>query len=186
MAWAVVCNTRLGSVRWHHAGPRGMRHGTSGGTRHVSWLGSRAPCKALWHASWHGWWHASRVLAWLVGTMQGPRACVMAWEVARVMARAVARVRHYGGRGSLGLPNEGRDSGALASRLHSAPPRRVVTCSRVVRRFNNDRSTGSPTETLLRILFPLNDKVQWTSRDVTGGGPLMSPRSEHFTRPFNR
>ena len=163
-----------------------MRHGTSDGTRHVSWLGSRAPCKALWHASCHGWWHASRVLAQLVGTMQGPGACVMAREVARVMARAVAHVRHYGGRGSLGLPNEGRDSEALASRPRSAPPRRVVTCSRVVRRFNNDRSTGSPTETLLRILFPLNDKVQWTSRDVMGGGPPMSPRSEHFTGPFNR
>ena len=157
MALAVAHVTCLGSAQGHHARPCGMRHGTGGGTHRVSWLSSWAQCKAPWHAS--------RVLAWLVGTMQGPRACVMAWEVARVMARAVARVRHYGGRGSLGLPNEGRDSGALASRLHSAPPRRVVTCSRVVRRFNNDRSTGSPTETLLRILFPLNDKVQWTSRD---------------------
>jgi len=39
---------------------------------------------------------------------------------------------------------------------------------------------------LLRLLLPLNDKVQWTSRDVAGGGPLASPRSEHFTGPFNR
>ncbi|MBW0436064.1 hypothetical protein HGB47_20880 [Leptospira yasudae] len=44
----------------------------------------------------------------------------------------------------------------------------------------------SSTETLLRLLLPLNDKVQWTSRDVAGGGPLASPRSEHFTGPFNR
>ncbi|RXI09568.1 hypothetical protein DVH24_033636 [Malus domestica] len=45
---------------------------------------------------------------------------------------------------------------------------------------------GSPTETLLRLLLPLNDKVQWTSRDVAGSEPPASPRSEHFTGPFNR
>lgn len=52
--------------------------------------------------------------------------------------------------------------------------------------LDNDPSAGSPTETLLRLLLPLNDKVQWTSRDVAGGGPPPSPRSEHFTGPFNR
>ena len=52
--------------------------------------------------------------------------------------------------------------------------------------FDNDPSAGSPTETLLRLLLPLNDKVQWTSRDVIGGEPPTSPRSEHFTGPFNR
>ncbi|KAI3483798.1 hypothetical protein L1887_53242 [Cichorium endivia] len=35
--------------------------------------------------------------------------------------------------------------------------------------FDNDPSAGSPTETLLRLLLPLNDKVQWNSRDVAGG-----------------
>ncbi|KAI3482171.1 hypothetical protein L1887_55202 [Cichorium endivia] len=30
--------------------------------------------------------------------------------------------------------------------------------------FDNDPSAGSPTETLLRLLLPLNDKVQWNSR----------------------
>ncbi|KAI3486478.1 hypothetical protein L1887_49943 [Cichorium endivia] len=34
-----------------------------------------------------------------------------------------------------------------------------------------------PTETLLRLLLPLNDKVQWNSRDVAGGEPPTSPRS---------
>ncbi|KAG9444728.1 hypothetical protein H6P81_016068 [Aristolochia fimbriata] len=29
-------------------------------------------------------------------------------------------------------------------------------------------------------------QVQWTSRNVIGGEPPMSPRSEHFTGPFNR
>ncbi|KAI8522310.1 hypothetical protein RHMOL_RhmolUnG0006500 [Rhododendron molle] len=58
---------------------------------------------------------------------------------------------------------------------------------RVLRRgFDNDPSAGSPTETLLRLLLPLNDKVQWTSRDVAGSEPPTSPRSEHFTGPFNR
>ncbi|KAK8670547.1 hypothetical protein V6N13_037165 [Hibiscus sabdariffa] len=52
--------------------------------------------------------------------------------------------------------------------------------------FDNDPSAGSPTETLLRLLLPLNDKVQWTSRDVAGSEPATSPRSEHFTGPFNR
>jgi hypothetical protein len=63
-----------------------------------------------------------------------------------------------------------------------------MTCSRSVlfKGHDNDPSAGSPTETLLRLLLPLNDKVQWTSRDVGGGEPPPSPRSEHFTGPFNR
>ncbi|PHT96297.1 hypothetical protein BC332_34778 [Capsicum chinense] len=52
--------------------------------------------------------------------------------------------------------------------------------------FDNDPSAGSPTETLLRLLLPLNDKVQWTSCDVVGSEPPTSPRSEHFTGSFNR
>lgn len=67
-------------------------------------------------------------------------------------------------------------------------PAALVTNSRSVlfKGHDNDPSAGSPTETLLRLLLPLNDKVQWTSRDVGGGEPLPSPRSEHFTGPFNR
>ncbi|PHT25426.1 hypothetical protein CQW23_34945 [Capsicum baccatum] len=52
--------------------------------------------------------------------------------------------------------------------------------------FDNDPSAGSPTETLLRLVLPLNDKLQWTSRDVAGSEPPTSPRSEHFTGSFNR
>ncbi|KAL2453485.1 Uncharacterized protein Adt_49018 [Abeliophyllum distichum] len=59
-------------------------------------------------------------------------------------------------------------------------------CAFCARGFDNDPSAGSPTETLLRLLLPLNDKVQWTSRDVAGSKPPTSPRSEHFTGPFNR
>ncbi|WJX25227.1 hypothetical protein P8452_14289 [Trifolium repens] len=49
-----------------------------------------------------------------------------------------------------------------------------------------EASRGSPTETLLRLLLPLNDKVQWTSHNVAGSEPPTSPQSEHFTGPFNR
>ncbi|KAI3779502.1 hypothetical protein L2E82_09223 [Cichorium intybus] len=41
--------------------------------------------------------------------------------------------------------------------------------------FDNDPSAGSRTETLLRLLLPLNDKVQWNSRDLAGGEPPTSP-----------
>ncbi|KAK8590457.1 hypothetical protein V6N13_057350 [Hibiscus sabdariffa] len=51
--------------------------------------------------------------------------------------------------------------------------------------YNSDASPCSPTETLLRLLLPLNDKVQWTSRGVAGSEPPTLPRSEHFTGPFN-
>ena len=69
-----------------------------------------------------------------------------------------------------------------------APPRLVkrVRGSFCCAGFDNDPSAGSPTETLLRLLLPLNDKVQWTSRYVAGSEPPTSPRSEHFTGPFNR
>ncbi|KAF3437859.1 hypothetical protein FNV43_RR20615 [Rhamnella rubrinervis] len=43
--------------------------------------------------------------------------------------------------------------------------------------FNNDPSAGSPTETLLRLLLPLNDKVQWTSCDVAGSEPPTPTQS---------
>ncbi|KAF1855781.1 hypothetical protein Lal_00045049 [Lupinus albus] len=49
-----------------------------------------------------------------------------------------------------------------------------------------ETAQGSPTETLLRLLLPLNDKVQWTSHNVAGSEPPTSPQSEHFTGPFNR
>jgi hypothetical protein len=68
------------------------------------------------------------------------------------------------------------------------PPREYIQVRGFSARqvFDNDPSAGSPTETLLRLLLPLNDKVQWTSRDVAGSEPPTSPRSEHFTGPFNR
>ncbi|KAG6466660.1 hypothetical protein ZIOFF_075507 [Zingiber officinale] len=71
--------------------------------------------------------------------------------------------------------------GRREGHIHAFATIRHSICS-----LNNDPSAGSPTETLLRLLLPLNDKVQWTSQDVASGEPPTSPRSEHFTGPFNR
>ncbi|PHT28040.1 hypothetical protein CQW23_32360 [Capsicum baccatum] len=75
-----------------------------------------------------------------------------------------------------------------ASRFIGRPPRALGARFRDggSAGFDNDPSAGSPTETLLRLLLPLNDKVQWTSRDVAGSKPPTSPGSEHFTGSFNR
>ena len=47
----------------------------------------------------------------------------------------------------------------------------------------NDPSAGSPTETLLRLLLPLSDKVYETSRIKTITGLTQS---ESFTGSLNR
>ncbi|KAK8590407.1 hypothetical protein V6N13_057300 [Hibiscus sabdariffa] len=67
-----------------------------------------------------------------------------------------------------------------------AIPGSLAVTKGILAGFDNDPSAGSPTETLLRLLLPLNDKDQWTSRDVAGSELPMSPRSEHLTGPFNR
>ena len=51
----------------------------------------------------------------------------------------------------------------------------------------NDPSAGSPTETLLRLLLPLNDQVRASSRNLRRRGePLRRGRSQDLTKPFNR
>ena len=91
----------------------------------------------------------------------------------------------FGTVGSLAAPHQCNE-GEWPWSDHS--PTTWMTCSRSVlfKGHNNDPSTCSPTETFLRLLIPPNDKVQWTSRDVRGGELPPSPRSEHFTGPFNR
>ncbi|KAI3483351.1 hypothetical protein L1887_53776 [Cichorium endivia] len=71
---------------------------------------------------------------------------------------------------SASLVRQGPGTTGLSPSL--APPSRGLGPG-----FDNDPSAGSPTETLLRLLLPLNDKVQWNSRDVAGGEPPTSPRS---------
>ncbi|KAJ0638485.1 hypothetical protein HanHA300_Chr00c0110g0711211 [Helianthus annuus] len=74
-----------------------------------------------------------------------------------------------------------RRQGLTRAETNASVPARpdVLTCSRsfCCAGFDNDPSAGSPTETLLRLLLPLNDKVQWNSRDVAGSEPPTSPRS---------
>ena len=50
----------------------------------------------------------------------------------------------------------------------------------------NDPSAGSPTETLLRLLLPLNDKVRTASRGVAAGEPAAASQSGGLTGSFNR
>ncbi|KAG9438820.1 hypothetical protein H6P81_021225 [Aristolochia fimbriata] len=52
--------------------------------------------------------------------------------------------------------------------------------------IDNDPSAGSPTETLLRLLLPLNDKVEWTFIALSAANRQRRPAIEHFTGPFNR
>ena len=125
------------------------------------------------------------------------------WIIRKTPTPGAHRVRGLR-RGSLGFDflgafragvrfaGEGRGvparSGGARGRRAPPAPRRLspVRGSFCCAGFDNDPSAGSPTETLLRLLLPLNDKVQWTSRDVAGSEPPTSPRSEHFTGPFNR
>ena len=55
-----------------------------------------------------------------------------------------------------------------------------------VEETGNDPSAGSPTETLLRLLLPLNDKVWTASRGIAAGEPAASPQSGGLTGSFNR
>jgi hypothetical protein len=55
-----------------------------------------------------------------------------------------------------------------------------------VGKTGNDPSAGSPTETLLRLLLPLNDKVRTASRGTKAGEPATEPQSGGLTGSFNR
>ena len=57
---------------------------------------------------------------------------------------------------------------------------------RVGGKTGNDPSAGSPTETLLRLLLPLNDKVWAASRGIAAGEPAALPQSGDLTGSFNR
>lgn len=50
----------------------------------------------------------------------------------------------------------------------------------------SDPSAGSPTETLLRLLLPLNDTVWTSSRSPAGHECPTSAQSEVLTKSFNR
>lgn len=52
--------------------------------------------------------------------------------------------------------------------------------------FSNDPSAGSPTETLLRLHLPLNDKIYTTSLLFFNLLQLKNRKSKVFTGSFNR
>lgn len=58
---------------------------------------------------------------------------------------------------------------------------KVFACRRAIKRrqqtktISNDPSAGSPTETLLRLLLPLNDQVCPTFRLQDGVAPFFKP-----------
>jgi hypothetical protein len=51
---------------------------------------------------------------------------------------------------------------------------------------DNDPSAGSPTETLLRLLLPLNDQVWASSQHLEAALRPLPDQSEDLTKPFNR
>ena len=91
---------------------------------------------------------------------------------------------------TLELPSLSRERATShsPSRARERGPRRKIIPRR--RRIGNDPSAGSPTETLLRLLLPLNDPVWSSSRHTSSSterARLPSRRqSEDLTTSFDR
>lgn len=66
-----------------------------------------------------------------------------------------------------------------------APPGRARGTEQDLRNVN-DPSAGSPTETLLRLLLPLNDQVWSSSRQHRQCRRIAAHQSEDLTKSFNR
>ncbi|KAK8640714.1 hypothetical protein V6N13_008466 [Hibiscus sabdariffa] len=143
----------------------------------------------------------SKARAWAATTIRvGPRPEPIGGPALATAPRGATGSGHDGALTLSGAPFQGTwarsaaedaspdyNSDAEGERFSSwAIPGSLAVTKGILAGFDNDPSAGSPTETLLRLLLPLNDKVQWTSRDVAGSEPPTSPRSEHFTGPFNR
>ncbi|KAK8632026.1 hypothetical protein V6N13_028803 [Hibiscus sabdariffa] len=143
----------------------------------------------------------SKAWAWAATTIRvGPRPEPIGGPALATAPRGATGSGHDGALTLSGAPFQGTwarsaaedaspdyNSDAEGDRFSSwAIPGSLAVTKGILAGFDNDPSAGSPTETLLRLLLPLNDKVQWTSRDVAGSEPPTSPRSEHFTGPFNR
>ena len=106
-------------------------------------------------------------------------------------SRPGGRAWDAGGSGSTG-PRSPAPAGAGTGSARSGPPQGLATAPVLVPRdpvlagraprggrHLNDPSAGSPTETLLRLLLPLNDQV-WTSFrqfEATGAARNASPEA---------
>jgi hypothetical protein len=82
-------------------------------------------------------------------------------------------------------PRRQRHRGDRPSRA-DPPGVQVTVRIRAGGKTGNDPSAGSPTETLLRLLLPLNDKVWTASRGIAAGEPAALPQSGGLTGSFNR
>ncbi|GCB25926.1 putative uncharacterized protein YLR154W-F [Aspergillus awamori] len=125
--------------------------------------------------------HTSR--AWAAMTLgqacppeyQGAQYCTLSDSV-RV---GVSGGHGPGGRGAPRRPTSGGPAEATGYNRHGweVGPKGPA--------LGNDPSAGSPTETLLRLLLPLNDRVDQLSG--SGGSlPTLLSQSEGLTEPFNR
>ena len=65
-----------------------------------------------------------------------------------------------------------------------APNKLMLEAMHAFRKFGNDPSAGSPTETLLRLLLPLNDQVRSSSPNRAALTAQL--RSNNLAKPFNR
>ena len=74
----------------------------------------------------------------------------------------------------------GRPRGASRPKREAIRPIVRVFCAVVLPKNSNDPSAGSPTETLLRLLLPLNDQVRASSRPTA---PPGEGRAETNPRP---
>ena len=106
-------------------------------------------------------------------------------------ARAAARARPAGTSRRRALPRAVAVSRRAVRRRFRRARAALCACVRACAR-GNDPSAGSPTETLLRLLLPLESQV-WPSsrRPVTarraGAAPCRAgPQSEGLTKPSDR
>ena len=105
---------------------------------------------------------------------------------ARTPRRQLSAARSVSVRGRRATRTQGQGSkprGPQTSRL-SAPHCCSSRTSCDNGTIDNDPSAGSPTETLLRLLLPLNAQV-WESSQKCPGDPRRL-RSKYLTKTFNR
>ena len=86
----------------------------------------------------------------------------------------------------LKIRNKNRENGPQPNRCTWCTPLspglqgQLFTIKKILDRCGNDPSAGSPTETLLRLHLPLNDKVRTSSR---GQAPMKEPNHNPESSP---
>ncbi|KAG9444692.1 hypothetical protein H6P81_016032 [Aristolochia fimbriata] len=102
------------------------------------------------------------------------------FHLAQIAPSGCSCVRVPDRRGSLTLsPSAGREREARGLDGRFAPGRALIAAGHRVQLVRLGRARFVESTMILQ-------QVQWTSHNVIGGEPPTSPRSEHFTGPFNR